>query len=170
MPISLAALAALAVVAALAGCGGADTPGDTRVKTAGVSFDVPPTWEVVNGDALALVEGGPDAALRRKDGTAILTITKSKDAPTGLGPAGVALQKRLARAVPDLRAVEGSEVRTRAGKAYSFKLVRDQPEGPARVVEIPSGGGSYVLELSLQPRADKAAGEVGRIVRSFDDG
>jgi hypothetical protein len=165
-PITLAALAA---VAALAGCGGADTPGDTRVKTAGVSFDVPPTWEVVNGDALALIEGSPAAALRRKDGSAILTITKSNDAPKGLGPSGVALRRRLSHAVPDLRAVEGSEVKTRAGKAYSFKLVRDQPEGPARVVEVPSGSGSYVLELSLQPRADKAAGEVGRIISSFDD-
>jgi hypothetical protein len=162
-------LAAIAMSAALAGCGGAGKPGDTRITTAGVSFDVPPTWEVVNGDALALIEGDPDAALRRKDGSAILTITKSDDRPTGLGPAGVALQRRLARAVPDLHAVQGSEVRTRAGKAYSFKLVRDQPEGPARVVEVPSGSGSYVLELSLQPRAVKAAGEVGRIVRSFDD-
>src|SRR6478672_1206157 len=113
-------LAALALTAALAGCGGADTPGDTRVKTAGVSFDVPPTWEVVNGDALALVEGDPDAALRRKDGSAILTIKKSDVVPKGLGPSGVALQRSLARAVPDLRAVQGSEIKTRAGKAYSF--------------------------------------------------
>jgi hypothetical protein len=47
--------------------------------------------------------------------------------------------------------------------------MRDQPEGPARVVEVPAGDGSWVLELSVQPRATKARTEVGRIIRSFDD-
>jgi hypothetical protein len=162
-------LAALLTTAALAGCGGSDTPGDTRVKTAGVSFDVPPTWELVNEETLALVEGDPDAAVRRKDGSAILTITKGARVPDHLDPAGVALQRSLQKSVPDLRALKGSTVKTRTGTAFSFDLVRDRPDGPARVVLVPAGDGSWVLELSLQPRAEKARAETARIVRSFDD-
>ena len=162
-------LAALALAAVLAGCGGSGGSGATRVDTAGVSFDVPKEWELVNPETLALVEGDPDAAIRRKDGSAIVTIKKQAPVPGTLGGAGTALQRRLQKSVPDLRALRGSTVRTRAGKAFSFELVRDNPDGPARVVVVPAGTDSWSLELSLQPRADKAKAEMAQIVSSFDD-
>jgi hypothetical protein len=166
-PPVAAALVALLFV--LAGCGGADTPGDTRISTKGVSFDVPPTWELVNPQSLALVEGDPDVAVRRKDGSAILTMKRASKVPDDLGAAGLALRTTLRRSVPDLRAVRGAKLKTRAGDAFSFLLLRDMPEGPARVVEVPSGDGSWMLELSLTARAATAAREVDRIVKSFDD-
>jgi hypothetical protein len=166
-PFAAAALAALALAAA--GCGGADTPGDTRISTGGVSFDVPPTWELVNPQTLALIEGDPAVAVRRKDGSAILTMTRAGKLPADVGAAGIALRARLQRSVPDLRGVRGTKFTTRAGSAFSFLLVRDMPEGPARVVEVPSGDGSWMLELSLTARAATAAEEVDRILRSFDD-
>jgi hypothetical protein len=60
-------------------------------------------------------------------------------------------------------------VKTRAGNAFSFDLVRDRTAGPARIVQVPTGDGSWILELSLQPRAAKAKAEMSDIVSSFDD-
>lgn len=169
------ALVSLAAALAAGGCGadGAkqstqQEPGDATVKRNGVSFLVPPTWEALDSNALGLVEGSPIAAARRRDGTAILTVRKAGPVPARIAAAERVLRAGLTRRVPDLRSIDGRTIRTAAGPGFSFTLTSEGASALARVVEIPHGRGSYVLELALQADAGTSAREAGRMIRSFD--
>lgn len=176
-PLMCRPLAVLTLAAALAagGCGSdaakqsrQQQPGDRTAKRDGVSFLVPPAWEALNANELGLVEGSPIAAARRRDGTAILTVRKAGPVPGKIAAAERALRASLTHRVPDLRSIDGRAIRTAAGPGLSFTLVSAGASGLARVVEIPHGKGSYVLELALQPNAGTSAREAGRMIRSFD--
>lgn len=166
--------AALALVLALsvAGCGGDDAPergpgGERRIGLAGGTALVPPGWDKVNDANLALVEGSPDAALRRRDGTAILSVRRADKPPDAIGEQQAGLLRELRGRVPDLVGLSAEEVRTEAGTVRSFTVRRGGPTGLARVVVVPDGDESHVLELAITSTEGSAAGEAGRIIRSF---
>jgi hypothetical protein len=172
----LCAVAALSVAlagGAAAGCGGkkaaAPGPGGERqIALAGGSATVPPSWEPLDKANLALVEGAPDAGLRRRDGTAILSVRRGDKPAEALGVQEAKLLGDLRPRVPGLRGLRAADVQTRAGRARSFVVEHDGPTGLARVVVVPDGDQSYVLELAITSTAGTSAREAGRIIRSFD--
>jgi len=171
-PAALVVLCLCLAVVVAAGCGG-DKParpgpgGERRVELAGGSATAPPNWAPLNAANLALVEGGPDAALRRRDGTAILSVSRGDKPPGSIGEQQAKLLRELRPRVPDLIGLRAKEVRTEAGPARSFTVERGGPTGLARVVVVPAGDGSYVLELAITSTEGTAAREAGRIIRSF---
>jgi len=168
----IATALALSLALAVAGCGGdsAAKPGpggERRVDLAGGSATAPPAWNPLDAASLGLVEGGPDAALRRRDGTAILSVRRGEKPPAAIGEHQAKLLRELRPRVPDLLGLSAKEVRTEAGAARSFTVQRGGPTGLARVVVVPDGDGSFVLELAITSTEGPAAQEAGRIIRSF---
>lgn len=169
-----AALSTAAVLVALlaAGCGGDEAAkpepgGERRVELAGGSATAPPSWNPLDDRSLALVEGGPDAALRRRDGTAILSVSRGDKPPAAIAEQQAKLLRELRPRVPDLLGLRAKEVRTEAGPARSFTVERGGPTGLTRVVVVPDGDSSFVLELAITSTEGEAAREAGRIIRSF---
>ncbi len=168
-------LVAVVACCVLAGCGGADKvapvpKGEHRVDLAGGTATTPDGWDKITDANLQLVEGAPDAALRRRDGTAILSVRRGDEQPAAIGEQQAKLLRELRPRVPDLQGLRATEVRTAAGLARSFTVLRGGPTGLARVVTIPDGDRSYILELAITSTQGTAAKEAGRIIRSFATG
>lgn len=186
MIAAMLASAAIAVVAVLL-ITGVDDDGDKAESTSAAlpaalkegqrlvgpngSFTLryPKTWKKVQPQDLGLEQGVPLAAIRRSDGGGFLAVQeqqgKLEDSTKKISED---LTKRLEKQIKDFRFVRSDNVKLPAGDALSYTFIRSRTGQVQNLVVLPKAGVTYTLNSIVAGKAEKAATEVGQMVRSFD--
>ena len=189
MIAAMLASAAIAVVAVLliTGGGGDDDSGDKAENTSAAlpaalkegqrlvgpngSFELryPKTWKKVEPQDLGLEQGVPLAAIKRSDGGGFLAVQeqqgKLEDSTKQISQD---LTKRLEKQIKDFKFVRSDEVKLPAGDALSYTFIRSRTGQVQNLVVLPKADVTYTLNSIVAGKAEKAATEVGQMVRSFD--
>ena len=178
------AVVALAAVGALLLLGGGD---DDKAKNATATaaagkltrFDgpkeapfqltVPAGWSRVSQSAVEKdgLENG--IAVKRNDGSAFITLKVDGPVKQGLNSLGSDLKRDLAERFPGMKLVASKPINVAAGRAlYTSWTQKDKAAVQSNLV-VPAGDISYQLDAVFNGTSDKAAQEVGVVLRAFDD-
>lgn len=179
------AVVAIAVVGALLLFGGGgDDKAKTTAATAAASgkltrFDgpkdapfrltVPAGWERVSQSAVEKngLENG--IAVKRTDGSALITLKVDGPVKQGLGSLRSDLNRDLADRFPGMKIVSSRPVDVAAGRALFTSWTQKDKTAVQSNLVVPAGDISYTLDGVFNGESDVTAQEVGVVLRAFDE-
>jgi hypothetical protein len=175
--LALLAIVAVVVVGVIVLTGDGDEEGNggdkpTTLTVKGASGDEftleqPARWTAVSEEQRQALPGRPLAVLRRDDQHGLVIVNVQPGTVKNFDKQVKALDRRLAKAIPDFRKVGARIVRVKSGRALLYSYARSKRGTAHTLLVVPAGKRSYTLNGTVPAGANDAAREVGRILLSF---
>ena len=108
--------------------------------------------------------------LRRKDGSGILVIRRAGKLPADLNAFTLRLDRQFRGRFHSAFARQSAKVlNQRSGKAFNYVYINKAKGTVNSVTVVPAKHGSFTLNSVAQGGKKDVAGEIGRMIVSFDD-
>ncbi len=167
----VAVFAALALGVVLAGPGARDdrpaaAPSGAakaeRWRAPGGAYAVtlPAGWQVEHGPAATVIQRG--------DRRGTLVVRRGRELRVGARTLAAGLERRLRERLGDIRPLRASALTTGGRQGLLYTFTRPAAGAVQSVAVIPVEGATYTLDAVVAGADERAAREVGAIVRSFD--
>ena len=168
---AVAAFAAVAVLA-LVVFGGDDDEKKSSAPVASTqgsglpqfALNFPKTWARVSTEPQ---NGTPRAVIRRRDGSAMMTMTINGPVKQSLSALRSDMNKTLRQRFPGISNLKFERINVEAGSGLLSTWVAKNGRIQSNLV-VPSGKVSYSLDAVVSPGHPKTATEVGKIYAAFD--
>jgi hypothetical protein len=127
----------------------------------------PPGWTRLSTRQLAKIANVPAAGLIAEGGRALLLVRPKAPLTQSLSTLSSQLTKSLSASFTDFKLLSTGTIRTLAGPAWVYTFERTKHGLVQSEVVVSTSKVAYELDIALRGGADRAASEIGEIVRSF---
>jgi hypothetical protein len=127
----------------------------------------PSGWTRLTARQLAKIANAPAAGLIAEGGRALLLVRPKQPLTQSLSTLSSQLTKSLSASFKDFKLLSTGTIRTLAGPAWVYTFERAKHGLVQSEVVVSTSKVAYELDIALRGGADRAADEIGEIVRSF---
>lgn len=127
----------------------------------------PTGWTRLTAPQLAKIANVPAAGLIAEGGRALLLVRPKKPLTQSLSTLSSQLTRSLSASFTDFKLLSTGTIRTLAGPAWVYTFERTKHGLVQSEVVISTSKVAYEIDIALRGGADRAAAEIGEIVRSF---
>jgi hypothetical protein len=127
----------------------------------------PTGWTRLTAPQLAKIANVPAAGLIAEGGRALLLVRPKKPLTQSLSTLSSQLTRSLSASFTDFKLLSTGTIRTLAGPAWVYTFERSKHGLVQSEVVISTSKVAYEIDIALRGGADRAAAEIGEIVRSF---
>lgn len=127
----------------------------------------PTGWTRLTAPQLAKIANVPAAGLIAEGGRALLLVRPKKPLTQSLSTLSRQLTRSLSSSFTDFKLLSTGTIRTLAGPAWVYTFERSKHGLVQSEVVISTGKVAYEIDIAVRGGADRAAAEIGEIVRSF---
>ncbi len=127
----------------------------------------PRDWTQLTAAQLARVAGRPAAGLIAEGGKVLLLVRPKKPLTQSLSTLSAQLTKSLSSRFSDFKLLSTGTTRTLAGPAWVYTFERAGHGLVQSEVVISTRNAAYEIDIALRGGANRAAGQMGEIVHSF---
>ncbi len=127
----------------------------------------PNGWTQLTARQLAKIANAPAAGLIAQGGRALLLVRPKKPLTQSLSTLSSELTRSLSASFTDFKLLSTGTIRTLAGPAWVYTFERSKHGLVQSEVVISTSKVAYEIDVALRGGADRAAGQIGEIVRSF---
>jgi hypothetical protein len=127
----------------------------------------PTGWTRLTAAQLAKIANVPAAGLIAEGGRALLLVRPKKPLTQSLSTLSSELTRSLSASFTDFKLLSTGTLRTLAGPAWVYTFERSKHGLVQSEVVISTSKVAYEIDIALRGGADRAAGQIGEIVRSF---
>jgi hypothetical protein len=127
----------------------------------------PTGWTRLTAPQLAKITNVPAAGLIAEGGRALLLVRPKKPLTQSLSTLSSQLTRSLSASFADFKLLSTGTIRTLAGPAWVYTFERSKHGLVQSEVVVSTSKVAYEIDIVLRGGADRAAGEIGEIVRSF---
>jgi hypothetical protein len=127
----------------------------------------PTGWTPLTARQLANIANVPAAGLIAEGGRALLLVRPKQPLTQSLSTLSSQLTKSLSSSFKDFKLLSTGTIRTLAGPAWVYTFERSRHGLVQSEVVVSTSKVAYEIDIALRGGADRAAGEIGEIVRSF---
>jgi hypothetical protein len=127
----------------------------------------PTGWTRLTALQLAKMANVPAAGLIADGGRALLLVRPKKPLTQSLSTLSSQLTKSLSTSFTDFKLLSTGTIRTLAGPAWVYTFERSRHGLVQSEVVISTSKVAYEIDIALRGGADRAARQIGEIVRSF---
>jgi hypothetical protein len=127
----------------------------------------PTGWTRLTAPQLAKIANVPAAGLIAEGGRALLLVRPKKPLTQSLSTLSSQLTRSLSTSFTDFKLLSTGTIRTLAGPAWVYTFERSKHGLVQSEVVISTSKVAYEIDIALRGGADRAAAEIGEIVRSF---
>lgn len=127
----------------------------------------PTGWTRLGAPQLAKIANVPAAGLIAEGGRALLLVRPKKPLTQSLSTLSSQLTRSLSSSFTDFKLLSTGTIRTLAGPAWVYTFERSKHGLVQSEVVISTSKVAYEIDIALRGGADRAAAELGEIVRSF---
>jgi hypothetical protein len=127
----------------------------------------PTGWTPLTSRQLAKIAKVPAAGLIAEGGRALLLVRPKQPLTQSLSTLSSQLTKSLSSSFSDFKLLSTGTIRTLAGPAWVYTFERSRHGLVQSEVVVSTSKVAYEIDVALRGGADRAAGEIGEIVRSF---
>jgi hypothetical protein len=127
----------------------------------------PTGWTRLTALQLAKMANVPAAGLIAEGGRALLLVRPKQPLTQSLSTLSSQLTKSLSTSFTDFKLLSTGTIRTLAGPAWVYTFERSRHGLVQSEVVISTSKVAYEIDIALRGGADRAARQIGEIVRSF---
>jgi hypothetical protein len=127
----------------------------------------PKGWTRLTATQLAKIANVPAAGLIAAGGRALLLVRPKKPLTQSLSTLSSQLTRSLSNSFTDFKLLSTGTIRTLAGPAWVYTFERSKHGLVQSEVVVSTSKVAYEIDIALRGGADRAAREIGEIVRSF---
>lgn len=127
----------------------------------------PKGWTRLTAPQLAKIANAPAAGLIADGGRALLLVRPKKPLTQPLSTLSSQLTRSLSSSFTDFKLLSTGTIRTFAGPAWVYTFERTKHGLVQSEVVISTSKVAYEIDIALRGGADRAAAQIGEIVRSF---
>jgi hypothetical protein len=127
----------------------------------------PKGWTQLTAPQLAQIANVPAAGLIAEGGRALLLVRPKQPLTQSLATLSTQLTRSLSGRFADFKLLSTGTTRTLAGPAWVYTFERSKHGLVQSEVVVSTSKVAYEIDIALRGGADRAAGQVGEIVHSF---
>lgn len=127
----------------------------------------PTEWTQLTAAQLAKISNVPAAGLVAEGGKALLLVRPKKPLTQSLSTLSTQLTRSLSSRFADFKLLSTGTTRTLAGPAWVYTFERSKHGLVQSEVVIATSKAAYEIDIALRGGANRAAGQIGEIVHSF---
>jgi hypothetical protein len=127
----------------------------------------PQGWTQLTASQLAKIANVPAAGLISEGGRALLLVRPKKPLTQSLSTLSTQLTRSLSSSFADFKLLSTGTTRTLAGPAWVYTFERSKHGLVQSEVVISTSTVAYEIDIALRGGANRAAGQIGEIVHSF---
>jgi hypothetical protein len=127
----------------------------------------PVGWTRLTAAQLAKIANVPAAGLIAEGGRALLLVRPKQPLTQSLSTLSSQLTRSLSSSFTDFKLLSTGTIRTLAGPAWVYTFERSKHGLVQSEVVVSTSKVAYEIDIALRGGADRAATEIGEIVRSF---
>jgi hypothetical protein len=127
----------------------------------------PTGWTRLTAPQLAKIANVPAAGLIAEGGRALVLVRPKQPLTQSLSTLSSQLTRSLSASFTDFKLLSTGTIRTLAGPAWVYTFERSKHGLVQSEVVISTSKVAYEIDIALRGGADRAAAEIGEIVRSF---
>jgi hypothetical protein len=147
---------------------GLNEPGTVSVSgQAPFVLHYPTGWKQLTAVQLAKISNVPAAGLVAEGGRALLLVRPKKALTQSLSTLSTQLTRSLSTRFADFKLLSTGTTRTLAGPAWVYTFERSKHGLVQSEVVISTSKAAYEIDIALRGGANRAAGQIGEIVDSF---
>ncbi|MEX0992852.1 MAG: hypothetical protein WDZ37_02545 [Solirubrobacterales bacterium] len=129
----------------------------------------PAGWTPLTRKELETLPGRPIAVIRQKNGKGFFVLRVKGPAPATFTKFSGDLSAELKKRIKDFQEQSSRTIEVKAGKAFFYSYIRKKKGTVHKVVVVPAGNKSYVINTVSAGGEKKIAKEVVNMIISFNN-